>query len=124
MHHGANCPLFLWPFAFYEYIRLANLYPREGETVSKITEVTGVAMYTRGMVTWGCHVNVKQPQLQYARLLINNRQGVYLGPTATHKKIWYWPVTSKTPLSARHGVFDKMQYGPGDDSPNTTRIKD
>ena len=31
MHYGANCPLFLWPFYFYEYIRLANLYPREGQ---------------------------------------------------------------------------------------------
>ena len=85
MHHGANCPLSLWPFSFYEYIRLSNLYPRDGKTVSKITEATGVVMDSREMIAWGCHVHVKPPQRRSARLLINNRRGVYLGPTATHK---------------------------------------
>ena len=108
MHHGANCPLFYWPFAFYEFVRLANLYPREGGTTSKITEVTGITMEARDMVEWGCHVHVQPPQRRSARLMINNRRGVYLGPTATHKNFWYWPVTTNSPLSARHGVFDKI----------------
>ena len=56
--------------------------------------------------------------------MINNRRGVYLGPTATHKNFWYWPVTTNNPLSARHGVFDEMRYGPGDDSPNSTIIRE
>ena len=62
MHHGANCHLFYWPFAFYKYVRLANLYPCEGGTTSKITEVKGITMEARDMVSWGCHVHVKPPQ--------------------------------------------------------------
>lgn len=124
IYHGANCPLFFWPFAFFEFIRLSNLYPREGETTSKITEVTGITMDARNMVAWGCHVHVEPPQLRLARLMINNRRGVYLGPTAKHKNFWYWPVTTNKPLSARHGVFDEMRYGPGDDSPNTTMLRE
>ena len=124
MHHGENCPLFLWPFSFYKYIRLSNLYPCEGKMESKITEATGVVMDSRDVIAWGCHVHVKLPQRHSARLLINNRRGVYLGPTATHKNFWYWPVSTNTPLTARHGVFDKMRYGPGDDSPNTRMIQE
>ena len=89
MHHGANCPLYYWPFSFYEFVRLANLYPREGGTTSKITEVAGIKIDARDMVAWGCHVNVKPKKRRSARLMINNRRWVYLGPMAKHKKFWY-----------------------------------
>ena len=47
-----------------------------------------------------------------------------MGPTATYKKNWYWPVVTNPPMLAHHGTFDEMRYGPGDSSPNTTMIQE
>ena len=123
MHYVATIPMFFWPFYFVNFLRLMNVYPKEGKNVSKIILITGVTLEAQKFLPWGCHVYVKDRKRRSHRLAKTNRPGYYLGPTSTRDNFWYWPVTSNIQHIARHKTFDEMRYGPSNDSPNSFMIK-
>ena len=53
MHYGANVPYLVWPWAYHEYHRLNNLFPKSGEDTSRLTNLTGVIYDIGDMVSRG-----------------------------------------------------------------------